>query len=281
MQNGREFYGKDVCVIEFEKITSRKNSNVVSAAGLSDKKRRDASGLFFVEGAKLFEEVLLCGIKVKEVYFTSDAKERHIGLLNEAACRGCKAFEVTPEVYDRLSSEKSPEGIFAVAEKFLTFERHGAEYADGGFLILEDVQDPSNVGTVIRTACALGIKKILLTKACADVFGIKCLRASMGALFRAKIYRTDDLLSELSYFKEKGIRIIATSLGDDSEDISGFSFRDSDCIIIGSEGRGISDSAEALCDKKLIIPMEKGAESLNAAAAAAIFIWEKQKRRNV
>ncbi len=258
----------------FEKITSRKNPGIIQAASLCDKKNRDGLGLFAFEGIKLLREALDAGILIDKIYFTYTALQKYESEIEAADKKGAALFCVTDEVYDRLSGEKNPEGIYTVAKKF---EISKSISPDDGYLILEDLQNPSNVGTVIRTASALGIYKILLTSACADIFGPKTLRAAMGTVFRVKIFVTDDLASDIKRLTDGGSHVYAAALAKDACDIRSVHFSVSDSIVLGNEGNGITEKTLALCDKKVIIPMQNGTESLNAAAAAAIFMWEKQK----
>ena len=257
-----------------EKITSRKNPKIISACSLADKKGRDKSGLFAAEGIKLFKELLLEKVQRVRIFCTSAAIEKYS---SDLACAECEIFEVTDEVYDKLSFEKNPEGIFAIAKKTKIYESASQTPGDGGFVMLDRVQNPSNVGTVIRTASALGVSRILLGAGCADVFGPKTIRAAMGALFKVNICVTDDICREIENITASGAKVFAAALDETSIDVGKVSFLHDDCLLIGNEGEGISEKALGLCTQKVIIPMQQNTESLNAAAAAAILIWEKQK----
>ena len=260
--------------MNFERITSRKNDGVISAASLCDKKHRDDTGLFAFEGIKLLREANECGVEIVKIYFTESALSKYGDEIERSYNGGATLFCVTDEVYAKLSAEKNPEGIYTVAKKF-EFEKQLC--SDGGYLILCDVQNPSNVGTVIRTACALGIDKVLLTPGCADIFGPKTQRAAMGTVFRTKFYKSDDIKGDIEYLKSNGKKVYASALTNRACDIRNVSFSHSDSIIIGNEGKGLPEDILSSCSDCVIIPMCNGAESLNAAAAAAIFIWEKQK----
>jgi TrmH family RNA methyltransferase len=259
-----------------EMITSRKNRKIIDAHSLCDKKARDKSGLFATEGIKLLKELISEKVELCEVYFTESAKNRFSDVFSEAE-KLCPVYEVTDEVYEKLSFEKSPEGVFAVAKKKSVFKNALETAGDGGFVILDGVQNPSNVGTVIRTAAALGVSRILLGKGCADVFGPKTLRAAMGTVFKVNICVCDDILKEIENLKKSGMKVYGAALEKDSVDIREISFEKDDCIVLGNEGQGISKEVLSLCDKKIIIPMMQNTESLNAASAASVLIWEKQK----
>ena len=257
-----------------EKITSRKNPKIISACSLADKKSRDKSGLFATEGIKLLKELILEDVKICRVFCTSRALSKYA---DDLGCLDCEIFEVTDEVYDKLSFEKNPEGIFMVAEKTKIYPTACETPGDGGFVMLDRVQNPSNVGTIIRTACALGVSRILLGGGCADVFGPKTLRAAMGTLFKVNICVADDICREIDEIQKSGAKVFAAALDETSVDVASVNFSRDDCLLIGNEGEGISENALSLCHGKVIIPMRQNAESLNAAAAAAILIWEKQK----
>lgn len=263
--------------IKSEFITSRKNARVISVCALADKKARDREGLFITEGIKLLRELLDENIKIRGLFFTAPAGEKYERDISRALSCGAEAFEVTDEVYSKMSSEKNPEGILAVAEKFSISDSICDMPCEYGFVILDQVQNPSNVGTVIRTASALGVKNIVLGPGCADIFGTKTVRAAMGALFKVNICIPENLSGQIAVLKQNGVRVFGAALSPSSKAIGEISFLPSDAIVLGNEGNGISDEILDLCTEKVIIPMHLGTESLNAAAAATIFIWEKQK----
>lgn len=264
---------------EFEQITSRKNPGIIRACSLSDKKYRDREGLFAFEGEKLFFEALSEGINITQVYFTEKAMERCREYLEEAYGKGAKLFLVSIEVYEKLTYEKASQGIFAVAEKpELRYFSKDSD-ASQGYIVLESVRDPSNVGAILRSCAALGSKNILLSDDCADVFGYKTLRAGMGAVFKTDIYLTRDIKESISVLKERG-KVYAAALRDDAVSIADTEFSLSDSIIIGNEGHGVSDTVICEADGCVIIPMQCGAESLNASVAAAILIWERARKTN-
>ena len=168
---------------DFEQITSRKNPKIIRACSLEDKKHRDREGLFAFEGEKLFGEALSEGVKICEVYFTEKAMTRNGEMLSEAQTKGARLYLVSEEVYSKLTYEKASQGIFAVAEK-MSLPVFSAECDfSQGYIVLESVRDPSNVGAILRSCAALGSSNILLTSDCADVVGYKTLRAAMGAVF--------------------------------------------------------------------------------------------------
>ncbi len=262
---------------EYEQITSRKNPKIIRAASLSDKKYRDREGLFAFEGEKLFAEALSENVEIREVYFTQRAMENCEKLLSEAFSAGAVLYLVTAEVYEKLTYEKASQGIFAVARKAELPEFSRDSDFSQGYIVLESVRDPSNVGAILRSCAALGSSNILISDDCADVFGYKTLRAAMGAVFKANILVTHDMKDSIDILKNHG-KVYAAALTDKAVSIADTDFCLCDSIIIGNEGHGVSDVVLDNCSGAVIIPMQCGSESLNASVAAAILIWERSRK---
>ena len=261
--------------MEYAEITSRRNSIVVEAAKLSEKKQRDEAGLFCAEGFKLFEEAACSGLPIKRVFFTREALSKYGGIIEKSACS--ELYLVSGEVYQKLSLEKAPQGIFFCLEKPQIYELTDSEAEKGGFIILDCVQNPLNLGAVIRSAYSLGFEKIILTDGCADAFGPKTARAAMGSLFKTRFYRVPRTCDAARILTDAKVRVICTRLDSSSKRLGEFSFTPTDSIIIGNEGHGTDEKTARVCSDSLFIPMIAGAESLNAAAAAAIVMWEMKK----
>lgn len=252
--------------MKINEITSRKNSSILWALSLHDKKARDNEGVFFTEGKKLYLEGIERGLLPEKVFVTKEA----LDLLKDVS--GKEIFLVTNEVYNKITDEKSPEGIFAVFKKPV-FELKKEKSA---LLLLEGIQDPGNLGTLLRTAVAFGMGEVILVN-CADVFSPKTVRSAMGAVFKISTKNFSSIDQAVFYAREKSDSIIATALHTESLDI-----RDVDTsystVMIGSEGRGLSDRAIELADKKVIIPITD-TESLNAGVAGAIFMYDSMVKR--
>lgn len=256
-------------------ISSRKNEKIIYASKLHDKKQRDKYGVFVIEGIKLFREALLEGLSVSSVFFTEKTLECY-GEELEASGAG-EFYLVTDEVFEKLTKEKSPQGIFAVIKKPPKKIFNEKELREGGFLLLEDVQNPLNLGAVFRCAYSLGMKKVILTSGCADVFGSKALRSAMGSIFKTDFAYCENLSEFITNQKGYGNRVICTALSENAETLGIFDFKSGDSIVMGNEGNGVKEQTAAICDKSLIIPMLCGAESLNVATACAVVLWEKNK----
>ncbi len=252
-------------------ITSRTNPLVVKTASLASAKSRRELGLYMFEGVKLFCEALDSGISLEYVFVKKSSLDNLCSLLDRADCR---AYVVPDICFEKISTEKAPQGIITVAKlpKLCDICDSGSSKNS---VILYDIQDAGNLGTIIRTAHALSDIDIVLCGDCADAFGYKCIRASMGAVFRQRIYSCSNFEKAVALYNINGKTVYAAALRDDAAKISDCAL--SSCsVVLGNEGHGLPDEAIALC-KPMIIPMV-GMESLNVAAAATVIIWEMAGR---
>lgn len=260
-------------------ISSRNNKLIVDCCKLKNKKYRDSAGLFFFEGRKLLKEAIKCGVRIKYLFFTDD--DLLIDLPPQT-----EAIRVTPSVYEKISEEKSPEGLFCVAEhidklhkcdKIESSDISDLLSGDKSYFIAESVRDPGNLGTIMRTASAMGIDALILSDDCADIYNSKTVRAGMGAIFRQATYRVSDLASVIGDLRSKEIRVYAAALDKSSMLLNDIVPSDSKvCFAVGNEGHGLSDAVISACDKSVIIPMSGATESLNVSAATAILMWQER-----
>lgn len=247
-----------------ERITSRKNPLLEHMRRLDSAAFRRQQGEFLCDSPKLVEEALRHGARVLAVA-VSDGVEPPEGL--DASVR-CAA--VPPDVMASISPMRTPQGMLAVCrlpDTALPEMLPGSRY-----VVLDGVQDPGNVGTVLRTADAFGCTGALLLPGCADPYGPKTLRAAMGAVFRLPLY-TVGLEALPDLLADAGLPLYGTALRHDTVDVRQRDLRRC-ALVIGSEGRGVSAEVLALCRETLRIPMSSHCESLNAAAAAAVLLWE-------
>ncbi len=256
-----------------ERITSKSNPAVIAAAKLSDKKYREKEGVFFFEGIKLFREARAAGVSLRRVFVTDEAYERYTADLAELPA-GVLTL-VSEEVYEKLSAETAPQGVFTVAEYFAPTKKDDADFV----LFLDGVADPGNLGAVIRSADAFGVDAIYLGKGSADLYNPKTVRACMGSLFRVPVYREDDLAGAVKAFRENGFAVYATALDSRSRDIRDVSLSGKLGFVIGNEGHGISAEVLESATGSVIIPMREGPESLNAAVASGVVLWEAARVR--
>ena len=244
-----------------DRITSRKNAVITHLRALgADSAYRAAAGEFLCDGYKLLDEAVKSGAEITCVLW----KEGGAG--GTAPCE--KQFTAPPELFDYASPMKnSPGPLFAVRRS----ECSAVETVRRA-IVLENVQDPGNVGTVVRTANAFGVDAVILTGACADLYAPKTARATMGAIFRETVL-TMDREALCSYLKELGLPLYGAALSEHARDIRSLDLHGT-ALAVGSEGHGLSRELLACCDETVIIPMEPDSESLNAAVAASVLMWE-------
>ena len=247
-----------------EKITSRKNPLIAHVRQLlSSRSARREAGEFAGDGEKLLEEAVRWGAELTAVLYTPQAR---LPALPDTV----RQVLVPEDVMQSVSPMKSPQGALFLGKipKTTPPERLSGRR----WLVLDGLQDPGNVGTIWRTADALGADGLLLVNRCADPWGHKTVRATMGACFRLPAWELEP--AELSGLLERsGLPLYAAALRDDTEDVREVGGR-SCAVAIGSEGRGVSQSLLAMSGKTVKIPMRSRCESLNAAAAASILLWE-------
>ena len=252
-------------------ITSRSNPLIMRIAKLADKKHRDADRLFTFEGYKLLEEAIKNDIEIEYIFHTENCDFSDNKLLN------CRKFIVSDSVYSKISNEKSPQGVFCTAKYIDNFHKKVKIYNnnfEGRVFIVSSVRDPGNLGTIIRSAAAFGIDELILSGDCADIYNPKTVRASMGSLFRQRITVTDDIIQAAINLKNIGYTVYAAAFADNAVNLRNIKINDKICFSVGNEGHGLPDEFMQVCGGTVIIPMSQGIESLNAAVAASILMWE-------
>ena len=249
-----------------DKITSSKNPMVQRLRDLKNAKNRRAEGKFLVEGEVMIREAIGCGLKIFELA----ADEAHADFAEEMAGRGARAALVSRSLLESICETQTPQGVCASFEMPVPLRM---EELPDRIVALDGVQDPGNVGTIWRTADAAGFQAMLLGAGSADPLSPKVQRSAMGSGFRVGYAHAENLALVLQKLREAGWRIVAS-------DLKGRDFyQRPDCgekfvLIIGNEARGISDAVRAEADCLVRLPMRGGAESLNAAVAAGIMMYE-------
>lgn len=253
-----------------EKITSRSNPLCTHLRKLSSSASyRRKEGQFLCDSPKLVAEAIQWRPDlVRTVVCTADADLPPLPA-------GIRAVEVPADIMESVSPAKTPQGVLAVCDipvQSLPEKLDGAHY-----VVLDGVQDPGNVGTILRTGDAFWVDGLLLVNGCADVYGPKAVRATMGAVFRCPVWSADaETVSNL--LKESGIPLYGAALREDTLDARDVDYSRA-AVAIGSEGRGLSEEVLAMCDQTIRIPMRERCESLNAAAAATALLWEMARGR--
>ncbi len=265
-----------------EVITSVQNPLVKRLGKLLKRKGREETGTFLVEGAHLVEEALRSDSEVLTVIYD---QERGLDggcarLLQERA-QPVKLIAASPAVIARLSETKTPQGVLAeVRRTGADWERWWGRARERDFflLMLDEIQDPGNLGTIIRTADAAGVDAVILGEGSVDVYNGKVVRATMGSLFRLPVFtlRLSDVAADV---KAARGRLLVTSLASDSQPYDAPLYAGKLAIVIGNEGRGVSPAMLDAASARVHIPLYGGAESLNAAVASGIVLYEAQRQR--
>ncbi|WP_283607168.1 TrmH family RNA methyltransferase [Faecalispora anaeroviscerum] len=261
-------------------ITSRKNEIVKAAAKLRDSSSfRREQNTFLAEGARLCADAADSGLLIRGVFYTEKAGEKYASYLERIFPKAEQVYQIAESVGELLSDTRQPQGVFCTAELPKRTSTEAGIGQNGCYLALEEIQDPSNLGAVLRTAEALGVSGVVLAGSCCDPYGAKALRAGMGAVFRLPLYFEEELASCACRLREQGFFTAAAVPAEDAVPITQISFPSAVLLAVGNEGAGLSEATIAACDARITIPMLGRAESLNAASSAAILMWEIMRTR--
>jgi TrmH family RNA methyltransferase len=235
---------------------------------------REKDRSFAMEGARLILDAMRSGVRLKALLLTAHAAEQYGAALAEAAPQ-VHTLYLSDALAKEISDTEHAQGVFAVAE--MLPERELSVKAGSYCMLLHQVQDPSNLGAVLRTAEALGTDGLYLYQCC-DLYNPKTIRGSMGALFRVPVMRLRDMDAFFTECSTAGVPTCAAVVDRDARLLGSFSFHEDfgcgACVLIGNEGNGLPREISAACDCKMTIPMSPDSNSLNAAMAAGLFLWE-------
>jgi len=262
-------------------ISSRDNARLKHAQRVRDGKER---GSIFVEGSRLVGEALRSEVAIDEAYFSETflQKPEHRKLAEEVARRAGDAFEISDELAERLSDTKNGQGIFALARRplsdFESFDRAAKTVATGLFAFLFEVNNPSNLGAIVRSGEAAGVSGVIVGENSVDPFSPKSLRASMGSAFRMPIWDRAPLDGALGWAKD---RRMVTSAADTKgrQDYAAMAWLEQRLVVFGSEAHGLSPENLAKIDEVIRIPLENSVESLNLAVSAGVIFFEALRQR--
>lgn len=259
-------------------ISSKENELVKRSVALQQKKVRDEKGLCLLEGLRLVEEALFSGWKIEEIFVGEKfvSAERFAALLAAANQQNIPTYAVTESVLKKMTTTSSPQGVAAVVRQPAVAL---PEQAVGEcWLLADELQDPGNFGTILRSADAAGCDGVLLTGNGVDPFGPKSVRASMGSLFHLPIAVNNDRTAVLQWIKTQQMRIFVADAGGrvpyDKAD-----YGNGCVIVIGNEARGVAPFWREAADALISIPIYGKAESLNAAVAASLLVYEAARNR--
>ncbi len=259
-------------------ITSSSNPRVRQVARWQAKaKERRQAGIFLAEGFKMFGEAPWEA--VEEVYISEEALEKvaqEPELKKKLESTGYET--VSGEVFGKMSDTQTPQGILCVLKRPEYRLEQLLETPKPLLAVLENLQDPGNLGTIVRTGEGAGVTGIILSEGTADIYSPKTVRATMGSIYRVPVVYADNLVRAVKRLQEAGIHTYAAHLqGKDYYD--GFSFREGTAFLIGNEGSGLSRELAAAAERRVRIPMEGQVESLNAAVAASLLMYEAHRQR--
>lgn len=261
-------------------ITSASNPRIRQIIQLQKKRReREETGLFAAEGIRLFEEIPTDRL---EQIFVSESflqKEEAGRILQKA--RGIEIFSVKDSVFANMCDTHTPQGILAlVHRKDWTMDKILSLSDNPFFMMAENLQDPGNLGTILRTGEGAGITALILSKGTVDIYSPKVIRSTMGSLFRIPFLYVENMAEIVSLFRRKGIAVYAAHL-EGSVPYDKPDYTQPTAILIGNEGNGLTEQTADACSNRVRIPMEGAVESLNAAMSAGIFMYEVHRQRNV
>lgn len=249
-------------------ITSKTNDLIKYIKSLHTKKDRDENGEYIVEGKKMVKEALVASLNITKIIICEELCDEKIDTKNYPV------EYVTENLFEYISDTKTPQGILAIVKKPNTDTK---QYGNTIFA-LDNVQDPGNLGTIIRTLDCAGVDTLFLSEGCADEYNMKVIRSTMGAIFRVNIFSGLNLKEELVKLKEAGYDIVVTAL-DGAKNLFEYNFPEKKVIVIGNESNGVSKEIQELATVKIKIPMAGNTESLNAGVAASLMAYEIYRKR--
>lgn len=255
-------------------ISSTSNPQVKRLAQLQKKsKARNEEKVFIVEGIRMFAEVPKN--RVEKVYISESLYNKK---KQELDLKGMQVEILSDSVFQHVSDTKTPQGIMCIVKQAHYNIEELLQIKNPHFMVLDNLQDPGNLGTIVRTAEGAGVDAVFLSKESVDIFNPKTIRSTMGSIYRMPVVYVEDLLELLDTFKKKGIKSYAAHLeGKNSYDQE--CYKDGTAILIGNEGNGLRDEVSQKADIWVQIPMKGQVESLNAAIAASVLMFEVARQR--
>jgi TrmH family RNA methyltransferase len=262
-----------------KKISSLGNPTIKFIRSLYTRKAREKTNMAILEGTRLVQDALDADVGFREVLCSESFCEGKSGseLLQDIREVGAEVIVVPDFLIERISDTKSPQGIIASIDIKEASLAGVFEDLPSLLLVLDSVQDPGNVGTLIRTAAAAGADCVILTEGCADVYNPKTLRASMGAVFRLPVVERADCGEIMGQLKTTDTKLVAADSRGEMEYCDTWCCGRT-CLVVGNEARGVSDGFSISADVRIQIPMERGIESLNVAIAGSILLYEAYRQ---
>ena len=260
-------------------ISSKDNELIKHIKKLKDKKYRDENNEYIVEGVKLIEEAVQEKAKIKKIIVCEDTTRTYeipTQVMLEIAKYEC--VYVTDKIFSSITQVTNPQGVMAIIEK--NAENQEIDYTQDIIIALDNVQDPGNLGTILRTVDSIGLNQIIVSKDTVDAFNSKVVRSTMGAIFRVKIIEVENLVQSIKEMRKHHFKLMVTSLQTENS-IYDIEFNKK-IIVIGNESNGVSKEIQDIADEKAKITIQDRTESLNASVAAGVVMYEyvRQKLKN-
>ena len=260
-------------------ITSKDNEFIKHIKKLKDKKYRDISKEFIIEGIKLIKEAIEEKAKIKQIVICDNCQNADIipkELMYEIAKYEC--VYVSDKIFKSITEVNTPQGILAIIERNNSNEQETEiDYTQDIIVALDDIQDPGNLGTILRTVDSVGLKQILVSKGTADCYNPKVVRSTMGEIFRVKIIECENLEKTLREVRKNKFKLVVTSLQTEKS-LYDVKF-DKKVIVIGNEANGVETNIQDMADEKIKIPMLGKTESLNASVATGVVLYEYVRQK--
>lgn len=257
-------------------IESKDNALFKETKKLKDKKNRNKVLRYIIEGFRLVEEAFKAKLSISYILVLQEELDTLNKYLNKYELKDIKIVTISKALFKDLSSTENPQGIIAVTSmKIKSLNLEGEFY-----LLCDKLQDPGNIGTIIRTAHAAGVDGIILTKGTVDIFNEKVLRSTMGSIFYIPVVYDDNNYSIIKSFIKSGFSLVTTSL-EAEKDFFKEDLKGKIILSVGNEGNGVSKEILDLSNKKVRIPMPGGAESLNVSIATSIILYEKVRQNQL
>ena len=257
-------------------ITSKDNETIKKIRKLKEKKYRDIDKKYIIEGAKLIKEAIEEKAEIDTIVVCENCVqtgEIDSKTLYEIAKYNC--VYVDEKVFNNITDVQNPQGLLAVVDK--NCKEQQIKYDEDAIVILDGIQDPGNLGTILRTVDSVGLSQIIVSKRSGDVYNSKVVRSTMGAIFRVNVIESENLKDTIKEIKKHKFNVISTSLDADKSlyDIE----LNKSAIIVGNEANGVSKEIQELSDTKIIIPMLGKTESLNASVATGVVLYEYVRQK--
>ncbi len=257
-------------------ITSKENANIKYAKKLlSSAKFRKEENAFLIEGVKLCGDAFQNRVSIQKVFYTKKCFEKFENVVSSIIKSSESSFMVSQSIIETISDTNTPQGIVCICK---CESKKSDETECEKIILLENIQNPSNLGSILRTCDALGISMVAVSQNSCDVYNPKTLRGSMGAVFRLNIILFEDSVKFIKNLQKNNFKIYATVLDDNVSLTGNIKFVGKIGIVFGNEGSGLAEEIIEACDEKMTIPMSNSAESLNVSVAAGIVIWEITNR---